>query len=152
MRAIVIDSVNQVIREDEYNGNYKDIYRLGGFDLMTAIELGNGETLFIDDEGLLHDVTDYFILHGPDYSYPQPLAGNGVILGCDDEGESIATKLSIEALNRNVQFAKLRCVGFTPPTEQEIDHPVFGKTTMLDTGKPIFERVIEDETDIQKPN
>jgi hypothetical protein len=155
MKCLVIDAINHTIREDDYNGNYKDIYRLGGFDLMTTIALDdNGETLFIDDEGLLkEDLNDYFILHGPDFSYPQPLPGNGVILGTDKEGESIATTLTVETLRRNVLFAKLRCAGFTPPSEQEIDHPIFGKTVVLNTGTPIFEPVKDedDETNMGEP-
>lgn len=154
MKCLVIDAVNRTIREDEYSGDYKDIYRLGGFDLMTAIALDDkGETLFIDDEGLLkEDLNDCFLLHGPDFNYPQPLAGNGVILGTNEEGESVDTALTVETMQRNVLFGRLRCVGFTPMTEKEIDHPVFGKMTMIDTGKPIFEPVEDDdETNMDKP-
>jgi hypothetical protein len=148
MRAIVINSKERTIKSDYTVETYRDIYRLGGFSLFTGIQLTPTETLFIDDEGLLHGETNYFILNGPEFVYAQPLAGNGVILGVDAEGESVDSKLCLSQLHTNVKFKRLRCLGFTPGGEREIDHPIFGKTTEIDTGRPIFEE-LPDETDLE---
>lgn len=139
MKAIKIDATEKTVTEVEYDGDYKTIYKLGGFDTFTVIDLGDGETLFIDDNGLLNEEnTKFFKLAGPDYKYAQPLAGNGVILGTDDEGESIATKLTVEKVAANVLFKSLQVVDWTPVrTEENADTP-FGKGFAIYGAQPIF--------------
>jgi hypothetical protein len=138
MRAILIDPVSETVSEVEYNGDYKHIYELCGFECFTVIDLGKGETLFIDDEGLLKEQEHFFALEGPLWAYPQPLAGRGLILGTDDDGESVATKLTLEAIRENVKWRKLLVAGFTPPRTYEDDDTPLGRATVIDSGRPIF--------------
>ena len=96
MRAILIDPFTETISEVEYVGPYQQIYALLSHETMpvdtfTTVNLGdeNQNAIFVDDNGLLNDPTHFFVW----MDYAQPLAGKGLILGCDDEGESIATDL-----------------------------------------------------------
>lgn len=101
MKALLIDPVTRTISEVEYNGNYKQIYDLIDADTFDIARLyPNGDGAFVDDEGLLKPC-DHFWLHE---NYPSPLAGKGLLLGCDDEGESIAPSTDIESLRNAVRF------------------------------------------------
>lgn len=100
MRAILIDPFTQTVTETDYNGDFHHIYSLIGCDTFTVLEVGAGNVLYLDDEGLFKDLASqaFFGLSG----YPNPLAGKGLILGTNDEGESIATRLTIEQVKRKV--------------------------------------------------
>jgi hypothetical protein len=54
----------------------------------------------VDDEGLLKPQEGFFIYEG----YRQPLAGNGLVLGTDEEGESVDPKMTLEELKSRVTF------------------------------------------------
>ncbi len=104
MRAFVIDPFTNSINEVEYSGDYTEIYSLGDFDcfaLATFNEENDG--IFVDDEGLFKDNQRMFMVNG----YPQPLAGKGVVLGCDEEGASVEPTVSLEWLQDNVMFQPL---------------------------------------------
>ena len=66
----------------------------------TGGEFDNLDTVFVDDEGLLKP-NNFFELPGV---YPTPLAGNAIILGTNDEGESIDVKTSVETVRAMVKF------------------------------------------------
>jgi hypothetical protein len=106
MKSILINSALKTVTEVDYSGNYKDIYKLLGCKMFEVIHLDdNGEDCFVDEEGLLTLTaeTTFFFYKGTH----QPIAGNGLILRCNDEGESVATKLTVEAVKANVQFMNL---------------------------------------------
>ena len=59
------------------------------------------DTLYVDDEGLIHN--------GPKHFYqfdgvPQPLVGKSLVLGCDDQGETINAQSTLEDVTRRVRF------------------------------------------------
>lgn len=54
--------------------------------------IADGDGIFVDDEGLLKPCDHFFIWK----DYPQPLAGRGLILGCDEEGNSVAPRVTLE--------------------------------------------------------
>ena len=56
-----------------------DIRRLIGCDMFTCVTISDRETIYVDDEGLLKN-PQFFFKHS---NYPDPLAGNGLILGFD---------------------------------------------------------------------
>ena len=72
--------------------SYDDIYKRIGDTYCLGPIFDSGDTLFIDDAGLLKDNQAFFCIHGDH----RPLAGYGVILGTDEEGESCDVKLSYE--------------------------------------------------------
>jgi len=146
MKAILINAKARSIRDIDFEGSYKDIQELVGCSLFTVIDLGDGETLFIDDEGLLHDPEYFFGLVGPDYRYPQPLAGNGLILGSNAAGDSIATKLNAASFSKNVRFARLKVAGWTQGSSEEgAEMPWGGRGFVIHGPQPIFERRADND-------
>lgn len=106
MKAILINSTLKTVTEVDYSGNYKDIYKLLGCKMFEVVHLdGDGEDCFVDEEGLLTltPETTFFFYKGTH----QPIAGNGLILRCNDEGESVATELNVVTVKDNVRFMNL---------------------------------------------
>lgn len=66
-------------------------------DCFTCVGLGNGDVIFVDDDGLANNVGRWFC-YG---DYPQPLSGRGLILGTDRDGESVSPVTTLaQARNR----------------------------------------------------
>jgi hypothetical protein len=94
MKAIKIDVVSRELSYVEIN-DYSEIYHEIGNGcrlFCVPFEFENGDTIFSDDEALLNEVHGGFMLKGWRY----PLCGNAIIQGCDDDGESIEVKSTIE--------------------------------------------------------
>jgi len=104
MRAILIDPFTQTIEEVDYSGDYKDIYGLIQCDLFTTVYLPNtsDDTLFVDDEGLYVENQKFFKISG----FHQPLAGCGLLLGTDKEGESTDCMSTVEEVKAIVTWEK----------------------------------------------
>jgi len=104
MRAILIDPFTQTIEEVDYSGDYKDIYGLIQCDLFTTVYLPNtsDDTLFVDDEGLYVENQRFFKIDG----FHQPLAGCGLLLGTDKEGESTDCMSTVEEVKAIVTWEK----------------------------------------------
>jgi hypothetical protein len=101
MKALLIDSKNKVVKQIEIGENYTEITKAIDCDVFAAPHiLENNDTMYCDDEGLLKDPENFFLLD----TYPQPIAGNGLILGCDYEGESKDVEISLEELSSRVTF------------------------------------------------
>jgi hypothetical protein len=101
MKALLIDSKNRTVKQIEIGEHYTEISKAIGCDVFSAPHImQNNDTLYCDDEGLLKNPEHFFLLDG----YPQPLAGNGLILGCDDEGESIDVSMNLVELSSKVTF------------------------------------------------
>jgi len=102
-KAILIDVINQSVTETNIT-DYKDIYKLIGNGctlFCIPVEFENRDCLFSDDEGLLHEeVHGCFMLK----DFAVPLVGNAVILGTDDEGDSIDCKTTIEEIKAQIKF------------------------------------------------
>ena len=105
MKAILIDSKTREIREVDYT-NFNDIYKFVGCNLFDAVDFNTkNDTVYVDDEGLLtltHD-TMFFTIGDSE----QPLAGNGLILGTNDEGESIEPSVTVEEVKEITKFYTL---------------------------------------------
>jgi hypothetical protein len=93
MKAYLINPTDRTIKTVKYDGDYRSIYKLCDFSTFTTVELtADGDTLFLDDEGLLKaPVYQFFGYRG----FPNLLAGKGLILGTDDEGNSVEPKHDI---------------------------------------------------------
>ena len=59
------------------------------------------DTLYVDDSGLINGTEEFFF--NPDF-YPHPLAGNGLIIGTDNAGESIGVKAETSQVAKNTMF------------------------------------------------
>lgn len=108
MHAVLIDPYKEEITDVDYNGDYKQIYEHIKADCFTLVRLLDNDDVFVDDEGLLKVTKDtkFFMLK----DYPQPLAGYGLILGNDKEGESIAAHHTAEFYRPKVQFLDAQMV------------------------------------------
>lgn len=89
--------------------DYHDIYKAGGYDCFDCARFNDlGDGVYIDDDGLLkaNPMDNFFSIVG----YPDPLCGNGVVLGTDDEGESVDPAVSwdeFKELVRRVMVLKV---------------------------------------------
>ena len=101
MKAFLIDAKERQIREIDYSGNWEGIHTLIGCDTFdVATFSADGDGVYIDDEGLLTSPEHFFLIDG----YPTPLAGNGLVLGCDEYGNSISPKITLEELALSVKW------------------------------------------------
>ena len=101
MKAILIDVKTQEIKEVECDNNLQNIYDLIDCRLIDIVRIDDVNSIFVDDEGILKDNL-YF-----EYSVSGrvfQLAGNGLVLGVDDEGNSISPTLTIEDVKGKVSF------------------------------------------------
>ena len=105
MKAILIDSEKRKVSYviiDKKKG-IKEYYKLLKCDLFTlGMEFENQDALFVDDEGLLTLTPDsmFFYIEG---AY-QPFAGNGLILGTDDDGDSVDVKTKLKDIKDKIRF------------------------------------------------
>ena len=101
-KGLLIDVVAKTITDIQIT-DYHDIYKLigNGCDLFAVpVEFPNGDTIYIDDEGLLKEVHGGFFMNG--WSYP--LCGNAVILGQDEEGDIADCMSGIDEMRRSIIF------------------------------------------------
>lgn len=101
MKAILIDPFDRNITEVEYSGDFKEIYQHIDCQLFDVVRIDRTNSIFVDDEGLISGKAQaFFKIDG----YPEPLAGKGLMLGADDEGESISPSLTLNEVRGMVDF------------------------------------------------
>jgi hypothetical protein len=108
MQAILIDPFRQEIQPVEYSGDYTEIQKLIGCKWFTCVyppDL-NGDVIYVDDEGLYVEDQRFFMIKG----VPSPLAGYGLLLGTDDEGDSIRPKSNVMELIQRLSFADIEFI------------------------------------------
>ena len=104
MKAILIDPFDQSVSEVDYNGDYKEIYNLTDCNTFDVVSLDDTNDIYVDDEGLLKNPTRYFRIYSYTTNQLVTLAGKGLILGHNDEGETIATTLNANEYAGTVSF------------------------------------------------
>ena len=87
----------------------KEMHELIGCDCFTCVDFDHCEgpitnSVYVDDEGLLKDPKEFFMIPG----YHQWLAGNGLILGVDESGESVDTTLTVEQVEQVIKFGRIK--------------------------------------------
>lgn len=99
--GLLIDSEKRTVTNVEFEHSISEIHKLikcDTFDVPFYFE--NKYALFVDDEGLLKDPQHFFLI--PELG--RPIAGNGLILGTDEDGESVSCKtegIHVVFLDRN---------------------------------------------------
>jgi hypothetical protein len=126
-RGILINPFDRTVTEVEQRlDDYRQIYVALStdehkVDCFTTVEVSPRDTLWVDDEGLLKGETKFFELEG----YRQPLAGCGLILGHDGNGESVGTTIPLELVKSKVRFVGTKdgddVLAQFPPTFQRLD-------------------------------
>ena len=107
MKAILIDPFDESVSEVDYNGDYKEIYNLTDCDSFDVVSLDDINDIYVDDAGLLKNPTRYFRIFSYTTMRISTLAGKGLILGHDDEGESIATTLDVTSMRKLYSFYQI---------------------------------------------
>lgn len=140
VKAILIDPFTQEVKEVEHDADdYRNIHRLLSTESnkvhsFDVVRIDDTNAIFLDDNGLYVENQAYVLWDG----YHQPLAGKCLILGCDEEGETIGTTLTESEVSAKVRMTdRIRCVDFEDFEGVE-DHPIFGKMTVIGH-RPIFE-------------
>lgn len=111
--------------------DYKQIYDL--IDCkpspFTIVHLDDENMIFIDDEGLLKNPRYFFNIKG----YPQPLAGKGLVLGGDSDGETVSATIEYKDLCDLITYSEHSVVDMVTTEGKLPDggfvigtHPVFG--------------------------
>lgn len=105
MKAYLIDPHKREITQVEYDGNWKSIAPMIHCRLFDLVILDDEtrDGVFVDDEGLFVENQKYFFIEG----FHQLFAGYGLVLGIDDEGESVEPKLSLEEVQARIRFHPL---------------------------------------------
>jgi len=101
MKAILIDVITQEVKEVEHDNTLQNIYGLIDCRVFDVVRIDDVNSIFVDDEGILKDNL-YFQYSGSNGIFQ--LAGNGLILGVDDEGNSISPTLTVEDVKSKVNF------------------------------------------------
>ena len=126
MQAYLIDPARSHIEAVAFEGDYKLIQTMIGADLFTVVNLNDsGDAVYVDDEGLMKPQTHFFKIAG----YPQPLAGKGLVLGTDSEGDSTSPTINLAAIREMITYHTADELGFDPS-----DAPM-NQTTEFD---PVF--------------
>jgi len=93
MKGYLINPFDQTVKPvilSDIESNLKQIYTLCDCKLIDAVYSIDDHTVYVDDEGLYVENTRYFKLDG------QPLAGKALVLGVNEDGDSIDAKLWVE--------------------------------------------------------
>lgn len=107
MKGYLIDPFNRTIEEVEHDGSLDSIYQLIDVQCFACAAFDDqGNTAYVDDEGLFKDDQEFFYMP----HYPQPLAGKGLILGCNEIGESQSPTVSLDEVRAKVIFMSPRHV------------------------------------------
>lgn len=97
--VIFIDSKEKTITTKKCSC-LKDLQNLVGGYIETGMRMDNEDDLYVDEEGLLSGPESFFLYKGAH----QPFAGNGVVVGCDEDGDSTDHKTDIETVRASVKF------------------------------------------------
>ena len=104
MKAFLIDPELRVIKEVEYSGDYREIYTLTGCKTFDVVGIPFGQDgIYVDDEGLYADVLhkwEFNLHHQP----PIKLINKALVLGCDENGETIEPVASLSMLEHFVTW------------------------------------------------
>lgn len=139
-RAIIINPEKQEISEFYLEPTLEGMkYALRAMDphfsgMVECVGIARGEDLWIDEEGCLSPGRAAFTFG------PHTFAGACLILAHDDEGDSVSSKLPFDLIRALVKWTNLETTGeFGLGREYVADHPIFGKTPVIEGGKPIYQ-------------
>jgi hypothetical protein len=108
MRALLINPQNCSITEVDYTGDYKNIYTHIDAECFDIVRFGDEEdnTIYVDDNGLNNGAAERVGMFRVAGENPAYLAGKGLVLAHNADGESIATTMTIDALREKIVFGQ----------------------------------------------
>jgi hypothetical protein len=103
MKVILIDAVERQVKAVEITGDLDSIYQAMGVEMIeVATRLPNGDTIFVDEEGMIKgEIKGWF-----DVGAHQPFAGNGLVVGTSREGDTIACKSTVDDILNITSFPR----------------------------------------------
>jgi len=111
-KAILINAKAQTVTQVEVGEGIQDIYKHLNCHTFDVVNLGCSVGCYVDDEGLLkaayidddgekHNMNG-FRFKGKD----TPIMGNGLIMGTNNEGESVDSPVSVEQITNVLTFVE----------------------------------------------
>jgi hypothetical protein len=103
--GFLIDPAARSIAPWLYHGDWRTIapaLRIGRSP-FTLVDIGGGDVIYVDDEGLLKPLDWFFAIKGGH----QPFAGCGLVLGSNDEGETVSARIAAPHLKRRVLHLRI---------------------------------------------
>ena len=101
MKAIFIDVTAQTVTDIDLQPGLKTMYDVIGCQCVDRRTIDSENDLWFDDEGLLLDPQPPKFRFG---IYPHLFAGNALICGYTEEGETIGTNFLAEQIRPFIQF------------------------------------------------
>lgn len=112
MRGILINPEDKTVTEIETPGGLDELYRLVNCRTVEVVDLGGGQDLWLDEEGLLtDDPGPFFAFIGRE---AHPFCGRGLILSNDGQGNSTSTTLRLSAVSKLIVWPDIEFAGFAP--------------------------------------
>ena len=111
VQGFLVDPWKQKIQLIKFKHSMDEIYKLlkcSTFDIVTIKKKGDG--IFVDDEGLYAPIRCPFIVN-TDWG-KAPLVNNGLILGVDEDGESVDPKESYDEIKKRILFGSEAFQGY----------------------------------------
>jgi len=120
MRGILIDPVTMTVEWAEAPEGARDdvraLYDLLQCRMIEVVAINNHEAVFVDENGLLKQgAMSFFTIP----SFPQPIAGRGIILGLTPMGRLRSTRLDVDDIRPAIGFPAIDFAGF----ETVVDDP-----------------------------
>ena len=114
-KGILIDVEAKEIRPVEFEGleGMKDHL---GCEFVDRVDCGDGNDIWVDDEGLCVGRKKGFLLPGRQL----PLMGNGLVTFCDEEGETRDVRVTVEMVTSVVTFIEYDDASLVPDPEIRI--------------------------------
>lgn len=104
MKAYLINPIKEEISVVDYNGDFHQILKFIEAELFDAVyPFKNADTIYVDDMGLMKPINHFFQVKC-DNGTSQDLFGLGLVLGSNDEGESIDAQTTLEELKKRITF------------------------------------------------
>jgi hypothetical protein len=105
MKAILINTLTKTVTEIEMKNDIQVMQRLIGCEVFTTVplRLPDRDMLYVDDEGLFDLTKGFFKI----FNYPQPLSGNGLIMGHTADGHSRNVQSNVETIRSIVKFLEI---------------------------------------------
>lgn len=113
LKILRIDPRRKIVEEVEHDNSLESMYKLLGHDCdeFQAIVLNHKrDMLYIDANARTTNNCSYSI--ALDFwrhkRYHSPLLGRGLVIGCDDDGESIKPSVTAEQVAHEIEWRKTK--------------------------------------------
>lgn len=129
MKGILIDPTAKTVTDIEVE-SWEKVKEIIGCKWLEGVTIArvaahaeqiHAEQILVNEEGLLVDEPGPFFQVGDN----TPIAGKGVVLGVDYEGDVISTRLTAALVAPRISFPDVEFTGFTM-SEDDAIHPILG--------------------------